>query len=139
LASDGRWYPPEHWTGPGHAGQTPTQPALSDPATQVQTPAYGAFPYPNAPRQLPDTVPARDCRTNGFAIASLVCSCVGVVLIGVPSVVGIVFGFIARARIRDSNGTQRGAGLAIAGIVVGFVVVGLVLLVIVVNATKGRT
>jgi hypothetical protein len=57
----------------------------------------------------------------------------------VPSAVGIVFGFVARSKIRDSNGTQRGDGLAVAGIMVGFVVVGLVLLVILFNATKGRT
>jgi uncharacterized membrane protein len=107
----------------------------------VQAPAYGTYahPYPYAPRQLPGVVPARERSTNGFAVASLICSCAGILLIGLPSVVGIVFGFIARARIRESNGTQRGDGLAIAGIVVGFVVVGLVLLVIVVNATKGRT
>jgi hypothetical protein len=74
-----------------------------------------------------------------LAIASLICSCVGILLIGVPSGVGIVFGLIARARIRESDGSQRGNGLAMAGIVVGFVVVGLVLLVIIVNATKGRT
>ena len=50
-----------------------------------------------------------------------------------------MFGLIARARIRESDGSQRGNGLAMAGIVVGFAVVGLVLLVIIVNATKGRT
>ena len=139
LASDGRWYPPELWAGPPQPGQIPAQPASSGPATQVQAPVYGAYSYPYAAHPVPDAVPARDPRTNGFAIASLICSCVGILLIGVPSVVGIVFGFIARTRIRESNGSQRGNGLAIAGIVVGFVVVGLVLLVIVVNATKGRT
>jgi len=139
LASDGRWYPPDLWTDPSQAGQVPARPAPSGPATQVGAPASGPYPYPHAPRRVPDGVPARDQHTNGLAIASLICSCVGILLIGVPSGVGIVFGLIARARIRESDGSQRGNGLAMAGIVVGFVVVGLVLLVIIVNATKGRT
>jgi hypothetical protein len=55
-------------------------------------------------------------------------------LIGIPSVVGIVFGFVARAQIGRSNGAQRGDGLAVAGIVVGFLVVRLIAVGLVVNA-----
>jgi hypothetical protein len=43
----------------------------------------------------------------------------------VGSVVAIVFGFIARDQIRRSQGRERGAGMATAGIVIGFVAVGL--------------
>jgi uncharacterized membrane protein len=68
-----------------------------------------------------------------------VCSCAGILLIGLPSVVGIALGFVARAKIRQSNGAQRGDGLAVAGIIVGFVVVGLVVLAIVVGETNGRS
>jgi hypothetical protein len=107
VESDGRWYPPELWTGTVQTGAT------------------------------------RDPGTNRFAIASHVCSCVGILLMGIPRVVGIMLGFVARSRIRQSNGAQPngalcGDGLAIAGIIVGFVVVGLILLAIVVNATHGR-
>jgi len=38
----------------------------------------------------------------------------------IPLVLGIVFGFIARSQIKNSNGTQRGEGLALAGIIIGF-------------------
>jgi hypothetical protein len=58
-------------------------------------------------------------RNNGLAVASLVCSCAGFVVL-IPAVLGIVFGFIARSQIRRSAGTQGGDGLAIAGIIVGF-------------------
>jgi uncharacterized membrane protein len=68
----------------------------------------------------------------------LICSCAGILLIGIPSVVGVVFGFVARAQIRRTNGAQRGDGLAMAGIVVGFIVVGLAILGLVVHAaTRG--
>ncbi len=56
--------------------------------------------------------------TNGLAIASLVCSVVGLCC-GVGSIIGIVLGFIARSQIRTSG--QAGDGLALAGIIVGFV------------------
>jgi hypothetical protein len=70
--------------------------------------------------------------TNGLAVASLVCACAGVVpfFFGLPSILGIIFGFVARNQIRTSRGTQSGAGLALAGIIVGFCVIGLAVLFI---------
>ena len=49
---------------------------------------------------------------------------------------GIIFGFVARGQIRQSNGAQGGNGMALAGIIVGFVVVALVILGLVVRATQ---
>jgi hypothetical protein len=57
-------------------------------------------------------------KTNGLAIASLICSCAG--LFFLPIIPGIVLGFVARSQIRQSNGRQRGDGLAVAGIIIGF-------------------
>ena len=55
---------------------------------------------------------------NGMSIASLI---LGVVWIGgLGSLLAVIFGFIAKKRIKDSNGQQGGAGLAIAGIILGF-------------------
>jgi uncharacterized RDD family membrane protein YckC len=62
-------------------------------------------------------------RTSGLAVASLVCSLVGILVIGIPALPGIVFGFVARAQIRRSAGTRTGRGIALAGIIVGFVAV----------------
>ena len=63
--------------------------------------------------------------TNGFAIASLV---LGIVGMGVGSVLALVFGYVARRQIDDSNGMQGGRGLAIAGIVLGWIGVGVLVL-----------
>ncbi len=72
-------------------------------------------------------------KTNGLAIASLVCSFF-FWLYGIGAVLAIVFGFIARSQIKRSAGMQRGGGMALAGIIIGFagIVIGVVLAVIIV-------
>jgi hypothetical protein len=79
--------------------------------------------------------PASAPKTNGLAIASLVLSIVS--LVGIGSIVGIVLGFVSRAQIRQSHGTQRGAGLGLAGIIVGFVTLALVLLAVAIPTFLG--
>jgi hypothetical protein len=164
LASDGKWYPPELWTGPPSAG--PWAPQSTPPANQGQTPAYGgtwtgtpaqptagppAYPSTPAPyggagayppsgygQPLPYGTPAVRKRNNGLAIASLVCSCAGILFLGVPGILGIIFGFVARSQIRKSNGTQGGEGLALAGIIVGFAWIAILILIFIVAATNSN-
>jgi Domain of unknown function (DUF4190) len=76
-------------------------------------PAYGGYPA--------------GARTNGLAIASLVCSLGGLVTC-ISAPVGIVLGHIARRQIRETG--EDGAGLATAGLVIGYVFSGLGLLVL---------
>ena len=66
-------------------------------------------------------------QTNGLAVASLVCACAGIVpfFFGLPCVLGVIFGFVARSQIRRTNGAQEGSGLALAGIIVGFSLIAL--------------
>jgi hypothetical protein len=142
LASDGKWYPPEQWTGPPNTsppgGQaTPSQawtagPTQPQPGSIFPTggpPVYGATPYPGSapPAQpvygapqygQPVYVAPGGSLTNGLAIASFVCSIIGFLF--VTFIVGIVLGFVARSQIRNSTTGQKGDGLAIAGIVIGF-------------------
>jgi hypothetical protein len=66
-------------------------------------------------------------RTNGLAIASLVCSLGGLVTC-ISAPVGIVLGHIARRQIRESG--EEGGGLATAGLVIGYVFTALGLLVL---------
>lgn len=70
-------------------------------------------------------------KTNAFAIVSLV---LGIVpIFGVGAIVGVIFGHLSLGQIRDSNGTETGRGLAIAGLVLGYMWIALyVILVIVV-------
>lgn len=102
-ASDGKWYPPESST-------------TAPPASATAPPAYGApaagYGYAPAPK------------TNGFAIASLICSLVSC---GIGSILAIVFGVMAKRQIEESNGTETGEGFATAGIIIG--IIGLVLAV----------
>lgn len=69
-----------------------------------------------APQQAPQQAPHHTSpQTSGLAIASLVCSIVGV------SLVAIILGHIALGKIRRSNGAVDGKGLALAGTIVGYV------------------
>ena len=76
--------------------------------------------YPPPPAGYPVAAPAAG--TNGLAIASLVCSVVGV-LCGIGSIAGIVLGIIALNQIKQTG--QGGRGLALAGIIVGAVLLAL--------------
>jgi hypothetical protein len=92
---------------------------------------YAGVPYAGVPYAMPR-------RTNGLAIASLVCSCAGILLIGIPCLLGVIFGFVARSQIKRANGMQEGAGLALAGIIVGFFVVGAYILLFTLVAVFGH-
>lgn len=60
--------------------------------------------------------------TNGFAIAGFVVSLVGLFILGIPlGILAIVFSGIAMAKISKHRDTQKGMGLAIAGLVIGIV------------------
>ena len=55
--------------------------------------------------------------TNRMAIASLVCSLLGWMFCGVGPFLGVIFGFMALRRIKQSG--ERGRGLALAGLIIG--------------------
>lgn len=97
-------------TGPPDQPQPPGTPG-GYPATADQVPGAGGMPsgYPGQ-------------QTNPLAIASLVCSLVGVLgCCGVPSILGVIFGHIARGQIRRAPAQYSGDGLALAGLIIGYV------------------
>jgi len=65
--------------------------------------------------------------TNGFSIASMILGIASIVLaccygIGIiPGILGVVFGFMSKKRIENSQGREQGNGFAIAGIITGFI------------------
>jgi len=99
---------------------------------------YTPYPVGSFTPQNPASVPAR--QTNGLAIASLICSCAGIIpfFFGVPCILGIVFGFVSRGKIKRSHGALKGEGLALAGIIVGFALIGIFILFLVLVAIFGQ-
>ena len=107
----------------------PTQPQSAPPPAEYPAPP-GQYPPPPGQYGLPPGyVVAPATRTNGFSIAALVLGIVWIYWIG--SILALVFGYIAKSQIDNSNGTQTGRGMAIAGIVLGWIGVGILVLLIV--------
>ncbi|MFE0027801.1 DUF4190 domain-containing protein [Amycolatopsis sp. NPDC059021] len=96
------------------------QPQL--PPGQQQPPYGQPYPPPYGP-----PVPYGYCpmpqQEQGMAIASLVCSLVGIVLCGLTSILGIIFGHVAYSKAK--RGEAGGQGMAQAGMIIGYVTVGL--------------
>lgn len=65
-------------------------------------------------------------RTNGYAVASLVCGITGTFLV-VPAVPAIVLGHVARRQIRRTG--EQGDGMAVTGLVLGYLVTSAALVV----------
>ena len=121
------------------AGPPPVPPA---PGYGPPPPGYGPPPpgYGPPPPGYGGWGPAPQSRTNGMAIASLVCGIVGC-FYGVPAILAIVFGFVARGQIKREP--QQGSGMALAGIILGiaWIVIGiaLVLALFVFGTTTGHS
>ena len=97
------------------AGYGPPPPGYGPPPTGYGPPpgqhGYGAPPgYPNPYGPQPGT--------NGMAIASLVTGILGC-FYGIPAILAIIFGFVARNQMKQRP--QQGGGMALAGIILGFV------------------
>ncbi len=137
-ASDGKWYSPAQAPGPAPmVGRPPV--ALPLPPPYAAPPAYpssAAYGYPPGGAYGYPAIP----RNNGLAIASMVCSFFFWVY-GIPAVLAIIFGFVARSQIKRSNGAERGGGMALAGIIIGFlgIALGVVLVVVVVVVLRNCT
>lgn len=81
------------------------------------------LPAARAPVATPVT------KTNGFAIASLVCGLAQLVFGPLATLPAIVFGHMARGQIKRTG--EQGAGLALAGLILGWaaVILGILLVV----------
>jgi hypothetical protein len=88
--------------------QPPHAPYGAPPHEAAGWYAQGGYGYP------------RPQDTNGFAIASLVCSLLGILFLVIGPTLGFVFGVIGLRQVPRLG--QRGRGLAIAGMTIGIVV-----------------
>ncbi len=144
-ASDGKWYPPE--SHPGYRAP----PSVPYPNHGQQIPAPGHLPPTGSPpwgspytpyRFAPPGAPfVTERRTNGLAIASFVCSAVGIIpfFFGLSCVVGIVLGFVSLGQIKRTGGVQQGRGLAIAGVVIGFSLIAIFLVIVIIAVATAHT
>jgi len=75
--------------------------------------------------------------TNAFAIASLVCAFAQVMFGPLATILAIVLGYIARSQIKRTG--ERGAGLALAGLILGWaaLILGIALFVVGLVLSKG--
>ncbi|HEX7302420.1 DUF4190 domain-containing protein [Lentzea sp.] len=103
----------------------PKQDPYGQPDPYAQQQAYGQQPYG---QPGPYGQPAYGAgygyvqpKSQTNAILALVLSCVGFVTCGVTSIVGVIFGHIAMAKIK--RGEEDGHGMAVAGLIVGYVVI----------------
>lgn len=117
----------------GFSFGTPTADARPDPyapPTYPTPPSYAQQPYTASPYvAAPYGAPAYGARSNGLAIAGLIVSAGGWIVLGVlASVAGIIlsaFG-LARAKQAEAAGNPNsGRGIAMAGLVIGIVVTAL--------------
>lgn len=110
--------------------------ASPSPDGEVRDESEDAMTYPPGPQPGPYGMPvARP--TNSKATASLVTGITSLVLswccgLGIAGIVAIVLGVKARREIQDSNGTEQGDGIAVAGIITGAIAVVLGVLILVV-------
>lgn len=97
---------------PGVGPQAAFTPLDSYPPPQAPPPPGYYYGPPQIQKQS----------TNGFAIASMVLGIVWIYWIG--SILALVFGYMAKKQIQQSNGREGGGGMATAGIVLGWIGVG---------------
>ena len=122
----------------------PDQPSgQGQPSYPVGEPGsgYQGYPQPGYGQNLPGygvggyqqmTGGYQSDKTSGLAIAALACG-IGQILIGVfAGIPAIILGHLARRRIRQTG--ERGAGIALAGLILGYVGVALVIILIIVVA-----
>jgi Domain of unknown function (DUF4190) len=129
------------------------EPPLDYPTSYPGPPGYPNLPPPVYPAPYPGPIgypppgqfaapydpyrPATPAGTNGKAIGAIVAAVIGIPACAcfLPSLVGIVLGFIAMGETKRSG--QPGYGLAVAGVVVGIATLLLGVLFIVFTSVAG--
>jgi len=103
----------------------------------------GAATASPTPPPSADYVSGPPAKTNGMAIAAMVCGICGFFTCGIAGIVGFILGLIARKKMKATG--EGGKGFAIAGIACGAVSVGfwllylvLVVILVVGVATSGN-
>jgi hypothetical protein len=147
------WMPPgQAWMPPGQAGPSAatTPPgqgwpsAATTPPGQAWPSAATTPPAPSGWQALPaygtgrpDVGAGPPAGTSGWAIASFVVGLLSVALLGLATLLSIIFGIIALKRIRRLG--QKGLGLAIAGLVLSAAWLVVAIVVVIAIGVGGAT
>lgn len=134
---------------PPRVAPTPPPPAPPPPAPPSQPryapPVKASPPLPGiGPQVMPSFQPipvynVGPPRNNGMAIASMVTGLASLIFCYfaiVPAIVAVVLGAVAVKQIRESQGTQTGHGMAVAGIVLGSIWIGITVIGIIAIAAS---
>jgi len=98
-----------------------------------QTPWGGQWGHERDRR--PATVP----RTSPLAVAALLCAALGWWLFGLGSLAGIALGLVSLQQIQQSDGSLKGRGLAIAGLVLSAAWLVVAIVVVIAIGAGGAT
>jgi hypothetical protein len=115
-------------TYPPSPGWNPNDQPIGDYPPSGAYPPPGGYPPP-APYPPPGMYPPPN-RTNGMALASLICSVAGVATCALSSVVGVILGVIALGQIKKTG--EEGRGMALAGVIVGGVMLAFLIILVIV-------
>ena len=124
IGTDGKEYGPvaaeqvRLWLGEGRINSQSK--VRAEGSTEWQTlsalPEFAsAASKPPGPPPLPLAAPTAPAKISGLAVTSLVLGILGLFTCGITALVGLVFGIIALAKIKNSQGRLSGLGLAISG------------------------
>lgn len=112
-------------------------PSQQQPNPYGQQPPYqdNSYNNPYNPPVYNNTYPQNngyvEQKNDGMAIASLVLGILSCVCCGaIAGILAIIFGFISRSKIAQSNNTLKGSGMSLAGIILGFISIGFTIIYI---------
>ena len=85
----------------------------------------------------PEDTPSRPEKASGMALASLILSLLGF-FCTLTAVVGLILGIIELGRIRRGDHSEKGKGMAIAGVILGALVVTVISIILIVSLIRGN-
>lgn len=107
---------PLHGTVPQRAESAP----FGEVPPKPEAPAEAASAPQAPPVYGPYARPVPQAKTNGLAIAGLICSGLGLHTCGLTAVAGLILSLLALRQIRERG--EKGKGVAVAGVVIGAVI-----------------
>jgi len=126
--------PPPPGMPPPPGAQAPPPGMPPPPGAQAPPPGQAWVPPgpPPGPPGMPPPgyVPVARKNTDGIAVASLIMGIAGFFFCPlILGVLAVIFGYMGRRRIAESNGALEGDSFCTAGIILGFIQIGIMVLI----------